>query len=277
MCRTYIRKLFGPLPAAKAVSDCRRSRPFVSVRSMAGEIDMRKAITVLSLLCVGIVAVLGFKIWQRWQVQALQIQPPRMDFRAARETFPFSVVPGGLMDTQELSDSMKKDEVVREHYKDIEPSRMWFTRLNKPMLAYVSFRKGSRVGWTMHPVTIAANELVLTDGNKMVRARCGNRIEVKRPEPLPAVVHSPDLPPPDIALDSGLPALVPPTISTPAAPRSEITTLAKNGSPERIATPPTTWCCGITSKTPPNVPEPTSIVLLGAGGLALLLVGRKRK
>jgi hypothetical protein len=230
---------------------------------------MRKVIFVLSSLCLGLLMVLGFKIWQRLQVEVLRIEPPRFEFRAARQTFPFSVIPGGVTDARELSDSINKDEVVRNHYHDLQPDRMWFTRARKPMLAYVSYRKGSSIGWTTHPVTIPANELVLTDGVRMIRARCGNRIEIKRPQPLPSTVMPPEVPPPDVALDTGLPWLMPPTVVPPALPASAI---ARAGEPPggRISTPPTTWCCGIQNKVLPSVPEPGSFILVGVGGIGLI-------
>jgi hypothetical protein len=110
----------------------------------------------------------------------------------------------------------------------------------------------------------------------MVRARCGNRIEVKKPQPLPALVVPPDVPPPDIALETGLPSLMPPTVTPPVLPASQ---LAKNdGAPvSRISTPPTTWCCGLTSSTLPSVPEPPSFLLVFAGGLFIvsMVLGKK--
>jgi hypothetical protein len=230
---------------------------------------MKKTIYVLLFLCLGLQGILGYKIWKRMQVEALELRPPKLTFRAARQIFPFSVIPGGLMDERELADSMAKDVVVRRHYSDLHPERMWFTRTKQPMTAYVSYRKGDDVRWTAHAVAIPANELVLTDGKHMVRARCGNRIEVKKPEPLPTSVLPPDVPPPDIAMDAGLPALVPPTITPPAPP---IDRLAKNSpSPVRASTPPTTWCCGITNSgsQPPVVPEPPTILLVIGGGLLL--------
>jgi hypothetical protein len=164
---------------------------------------------------------------------------------------------------------MAKDAVVRKHYSDLQPERMWFTRTRQPMTAYVSYRKGDDVRWTTHAVAIPANELVLTDGKHMVRARCGNRIEVKKPEPMPAAFLPPDVPPPDIAMDAGLPALAPPTITPPAPP---VDLLAKNNAPPtRTSTPPATWCCGVTNThtQPPVVPEPPTILLVIGGGLLL--------
>jgi hypothetical protein len=240
---------------------------------------MRRAIYALLFLCLGLQCILGYKVWQRFQVEALNVTPPQLNFRAARQIFPFSVIPGGVLDERELADSMAKDEVVRKHYSGLQPDRMWFSRTKQPMVAYVSYRKGSNVCWTSHPVTIPANELVLTDGKHMVRARCGNRIEVKKPEPLPAMVVPPDIPPPDIALDTGLPSLIPPTVVPPVLPPTSELAKAGGGPPlsPRISTPPTTWCCGLTSTTTttnnvPTVPEPPSFFLVLAGVLCVVAV-----
>lgn len=228
---------------------------------------MKKTIYVLLLLCLGLQGILGYKIWRRMQTEALDVKPPQLNFRAARQIFPYSVIPGGLMDERELSESIAKDKVVRQHYSGLQPERMWFTRTKQPMQAYVSYRKGGSVHWTSHAVTIPANELVLTDGKHMVRARCGNRIEVKKPQPLPAAVAPPEVPPPDIAMETGLPALAPPTILPPAPP---VDMMARNSAtPQRISTPPTVWCCAVTSSQPPVVPEPPTILLVIGGGLLL--------
>ncbi len=242
---------------------------------------MKKTIVVLFCLCIGVLwRCSASRSRRRLKVEVLEIKPPRLSFRAARQMFPFSVIPGGVLDTRELTDSMTKDAVVRDHYRDLQPEQMWFTRVKKPMMAYVSYRKGSQVSWTTHPVAIPANELVLTDGNHMVRARCGNRIELKRPQPLPTTVLPPEVPPPDIALETGLPALVPPTVYPPVPPNTQIAEAhaSPDGRPPGL-TPPTAWCCGIVPQPSPNlpsVPEPASIFLVCAGALGLLAsVGRK--
>jgi len=237
---------------------------------------MKRTIYILLFLCLGLQGILGYKVWRHFQAETLSIKPPSLTFRAARQIFPFSVIPGGVLDERELADSMAKDDVVRKHYGDLQPDRMWFTRTKQPMSAYVSFRKGSDVRWTSHPVVIPANELVLTDGKHMVRARCGNRIEVKKPEPLPAQVVPPDIPPPDIAMETGLPSLIPPTVTPPVPPASQF---AKNDGGPRTSTPPTAWCCGLTTSksTLPSVPEPPSILLVCGGGILVvcMVLGKK--
>jgi hypothetical protein len=78
-------------------------------------------------------------------------------------------------------------------------------------------------------------------------------------------------------MDTGLPSLIPPTVTPPALPAGQI---ARNdGPPSRTSTPPTTWCCGLTSSpnTLPSVPEPPSFLLVFAGGLFLvtMVLGKK--
>jgi len=237
---------------------------------------MRKTIFVLSCLCLGLMSVLGFKIWRQLQVEVLDLKPPTLTFRAARQMFPFSVIPGGLMEARELADSIGKDPVVREHYRDLQPDRMWFMRMKKPMLAYVSYRKTNGVHWTTHPVTIPPNELVLTDGKNLVRARCGNRIEVKKPEPLPGKVTERELPPPDIALDTALPPLVSITVIPPSPSSLQSAAAERVQHPGHTSTPPTTWCCTEVQHALPSVPEPGSFFLVCAGGLGMIAVfGRK--
>ena len=247
----------------------------IGARLANGRLLMKKTIVVLLFLCIGVLAILGVKIGRRMKVEVLDIQPPKLSFRAARQMFPFSVIPGGVFDSRELADSIAKDVVVRDHYHDLQPDQMWFTRVKKPMSAYVSYRKGAKVGWTSHPVLIPANELVLTDGKHLIRARCGNRIEVKKPEPLPATVMPPDVPPPDIAMETGLPALIPPTVFPPVPPNS---TIAQANAPpgQRISTPANTWCCGLVTHNLPSVPEPGTFYLVCAGGIGVLALAGKK-
>jgi len=224
---------------------------------------MKKILAALVLLCIGAVGLLSVYLYRRMQTEMLNIAPPALNFRAARPIYPFSVIPGGVLDSKELADTMSKDPVARKHYQDLKPEQMWTTRLRKPMLAYVSYRKNDKVMWTNHPVQLAANELVLTDGDHVVRARCGNRVSaeqpiaIMKPQPLPAVVTPPEPPPPDIAMNTALPPLLPPTVTPP-------TTVKPPGN----STPPPTWCC--TTTTPPTpVPEPGTFLLVLSGAVAL--------
>jgi hypothetical protein len=192
--------------------------------------------------------------------------------RVARDIYPYSVVPGGVFDSRELSDSMKHDPVARQHYEGIQPERLWPTSAHEAMQAYVSYRKGDKVYWTDHQVRIAAGELLLTDGTNLVRGRCGNRIAFKRPTPLPKSVIPPEGPPPDIVFETPLPGLVPPTITEPLPPA----VVVAQKTPDARYTPPPVWCCAA-RKTPPVVPEPGTLALLGTGLATTLAFFRRRR
>lgn len=198
---------------------------------------MRKSFTLVAFLALIVTVVLGVQLWHLYHADTLEVTPPKFDFRAAREIYPFSVVPGGVYDWKELTDSINHDQVARKHYEGIDTERLWAERVRKPMQAYVSYRKGDKVYWTDHPVNIAEGEILLTDGKNLVRSRCGNRVEVKKPTPLPGSVTPPEPPPPDIVFDVPLPSLVPPTMISPPAPPS---TVAAN-TPDRKYWRPPIW------------------------------------
>lgn len=236
---------------------------------------MKKVLAALILLCLVAAGLLGVYLYHRMQTEVMNIPPPALNFRAARPIYPFSVIPGGVLDAKELSDTMSKDPVARRHYQDLKPEQMYTTRLRKPLLAYVSYRKNDRVMWTTHPVQIAANELVLTDGQHVVRARCGNRVSeekptvILKPEPLPVTVVPPEPPPPDIAMNTSLPPLMPPPTVTPPP----TTTGPK---PPGNSTPPPIWCC-TTTNTPAPVPEPGTFLLVASSLVALVWAASRGK
>ena len=229
---------------------------------------MLKGIALLLLLIAG---VFGLQVWRYFHVDVLELTPPKFDFRAARESYPFSVIPGGVYDWQELSDSIQRDPVAREHYQGINPNRMWAERVRQPMAAYVSYRKGELVYWTDHPVNIAQGEIVLTDGKVVVRARCGNRVEVKKPTPLPGRVPPPDVPPPDVVFEVPLPALIPPTVVSPPTTTARV---VENRNEKTFPRPPT-WCCA-PGQPPASVPEPGTLFLVGTGILGLGKIVKRR-
>jgi hypothetical protein len=231
---------------------------------------MRRSFTLVAFLALVVTVVLGVQLWHLYNIDVLDIAPPKFDFRAARETYQFSVVPGGVYDWKELTDSIAHDPVARKHYEGIDTERLWAERVHKPMVAYVSYRKGDKVYWTDHTVNIAEGEILLTDGKNLVRSRCGNRVSVMKPTPLPGAVPPPEVPPPDIVFDVPLPSLMPPTMVSPPVPPS---TVASNRSDPKYWRPPV-WCCG-PSTPPTTVPEPGTLILVGAGVLGLVKLIRR--
>jgi hypothetical protein len=130
--------------------------------------------------------------------------------RLSRGFFPYSVVYGGVHSPAELVEAAETDPVVREHYKDIRRDRVHLARLTNAKQAYVSYRTTDGVYWTRKPVTLRAGEEFLTDGENVVRARCGNRVsEVARlpvmQEPLRTGKQTP-VEPDTASFDAPLPA-----------------------------------------------------------------------
>lgn len=95
---------------------------------------------------------------------------------AARRVYPYSVVPGGVADKEELARVIKKDKVVAAHYTDFAVDQAREVKVSKPRAVYVSYRKGDQVYWTAKKVMLAEGESLLTDGSNELRARCANRI-----------------------------------------------------------------------------------------------------
>lgn len=94
-----------------------------------------------------------------------------------RPVYPYSVVPGGLRDAQELKWVAQHDPVVASHYAGFDYDHARVVRLVLARTAYVSYRIGNRVYWTRHRVSLKKGETVLTDGKITARSRCGNRVE----------------------------------------------------------------------------------------------------
>lgn len=188
-------------------------------------VEMKRTLSIVAILAVFALGWASVPVARRiWRVSHTDLNrafpPPPLDFRAARPVYPFSLVPGGVYDSTELSTSANADPVVRRHYRDVRIEGLWTARTSRPMLAYVSFRKGDSVGWTKKKVKIPKGELVLTDGTNLIRARCGNRIR-QLPPPLDnttTVLEDP----PEMVFET--PA--PPIIEIPESPRPQLVEVA---------------------------------------------------
>jgi hypothetical protein len=202
---------------------------------------------------------------------------PAPQYRAARGSYPYSVVSGGVISGEEVEASIARDPIVAEHYRGVTISRLRPVRLNADIQAYTSFRTVAGIHWTAHAIRILKGELLLTDGTNLVRARCGNRL-VFAPPPFalpgetPAKQKPPEAPP-EIVLEYGLPPILtlPPSLPEMKVPPG-------SGRPPHFwppAVPPIIWCCSVTAVPPsavptapptgPAVPEPTGLVLLATG------------
>lgn len=121
--------------------------------------------------------------------ESKQALSAKSEGQALRHVFKYSVVSGGVESAAELVDAANRDPIVRDHYQSINLNKVRELHLNKDMLAYVSYRVNDKIYWTQKKIQLRKGELVLTDGENLVRSRCGNRISISRvssPGPEPA-------------------------------------------------------------------------------------------
>jgi len=92
-----------------------------------------------------------------------------------REVYPYSIIRGGAHSPEELR-AAEEDPVVRSHYAGFDISKFKLVSLDQEKMAYVSYRLGDQVYWTDRKLRLKINEVLLTDGVILARARCGNQI-----------------------------------------------------------------------------------------------------
>jgi hypothetical protein len=223
-----------------------------------------------------------------------------------RPVYPYSVVPGGVKDAQELKWAAQHDPVVAAHYAGFDYDHARVVRLVLARTAYVSYRIGNKVYWTRKRVKLKKGETVITDGKMTARTRCANRVEevplaaTSRAEPPVSAMEAPILPAgtamsnPPLPFESAL--LTRPTTPGvgPSLPLSLYDPLT-NGSWTPIMPPPLPGVCGIGKNKngstgggtkgkgnpcAPNsggvVPEPGTWLLMASGLAAIYLGSRKR-
>jgi hypothetical protein len=94
-----------------------------------------------------------------------------------RPVYPYSVVPGGVRNVQELKWAADHDPVVAAHYAGFDYEHARVVRLVLARTAYISYRIGNRIYWTRHRISLRKGETVITDGKMTARTRCANRVE----------------------------------------------------------------------------------------------------
>jgi hypothetical protein len=90
--------------------------------------------------------------------------------------YPYSVIPGGIHDANELREAAARDYVVARHYAKFDYSHARLVRVNQARAVYLSYRIRDRVFWTHKQIMLQAGELLLTDGKVAARTRCGNQV-----------------------------------------------------------------------------------------------------
>jgi hypothetical protein len=100
----------------------------------------------------------------------------QVETKKTRRVYPYSIVPGGVLNRQELTHAVVVDQVVAEHYSAFEAGKVAVKTVDRPRAVYVSYRKGDKVFWTSKKLQLAQGETLLSDGQNEIRTRCGNRI-----------------------------------------------------------------------------------------------------
>lgn len=95
---------------------------------------------------------------------------------AKRRIYPFSVVPGGVLNRGELLHMVHSDQVVAQHYAGFSVATAHVETVTAPRAVHVSYRRGDKIYWTAKKVMLKTGESVLSDGKNLIRGRCGNRI-----------------------------------------------------------------------------------------------------
>jgi PEP-CTERM motif len=273
----------------------------------------RSVLVFSVILIAGISIGIGLRVLRLEKISAtLQSVIPAPDARAGRAIYPYSLIPGGVRNSYELSQSIAHDPVLAGHYRDVRPAAMFPLRLTSDTEGYVSYRVGNQIYWTHHLVRIRKGELVLTDGFRMIRGRCGNQIvpAYLRPKGIPTTLDP--MEPPPVVFESGYPPVMtlppdqvllaeknaPPIPATPGT--------SGGGTPPAFwppLVPPVAWCCSGSTQTgtpppvPPTsggggdtpvppvvppvtpvtpVPEPGTLLMVGAGLAALKLFSARR-
>jgi hypothetical protein len=231
-----------------------------------------------------------------------------------RPVYPYSIVPGGVKDAQELKWAAQHDPVVASHYAGFDYDHARIVRLVLARTVYVSYRIGNKIYWTRHRLSLKKGESLITDGKITARTRCGNRVEevpqqatsqseppaAKFDEPVPNLGTALSQPP--VPFQSTLLTRPPVPGLGPAPPLGLYDPLGGGHAWVPIAPPPLPGVCGIGKKPAKNgvvevvsngkkkktiepcpsgggtteVPEPGTWLLFASGLVFLYWTARRR-
>ena len=162
----------------------RRSRKGVHLKKRLAAIGLLGMTACATLYALAMRAPAAPAAVTQAQAQAQETTPAPAVLRVAaqaetkkmRRVYPYSIVPGGVTDRQELARVVVMDKVVATHYAAFETARATIRTVDRPRAVYVSYRKGDKVYWTAKKLQLAKGETLLSDGQNEIRTRCGNRI-----------------------------------------------------------------------------------------------------
>jgi hypothetical protein len=160
----------------------------------------------LTLLLAGCLAFLCVRRYVRVPADPTRraVYPVQSPVRPAstrepeRLVYPYSVLIGGAWSRTELTNRLAADPVASAHYRGFKVAAARTEQLSASQRLYVSYRVKDTVYWSRAPVYVPAGETILTDGENMARARCGNRLSTKALSPVGPDVDLDDPPEVDV-------------------------------------------------------------------------------
>jgi len=115
---------------------------------------------------------------------AMQIAGEFRPAKANKTVYPYSIIPGGVSDREELAASMHNDPVVSAHYADFAIRRARIIKAEETKFVHVSYRLRNQIFWTAKTVRLPKGETLITDGREIARTRCGNKVSVAPQAPV---------------------------------------------------------------------------------------------
>lgn len=230
--------------------------------------------------------------WARFSPQPMVVRenlrvPPSGTGLAGRPLYPYSVIPGGAYDVEELKNAIEHDPMVAQHYAGFDLAKARVIRLDGDRMEYVSYRLGDRIFWSNRQLRLRKGEEVITDGTHLARTRCGNRLSDHADGPTSAAqpsieaLNSPAPEPaaePELFAGNYLPEEIP-QFGAPLLPGG-----GAPGGPTGTIIPPVYFPVfpgggpsGSSTPVPPtNTPEPNSLLLLASGLGSLWALARRK-
>jgi hypothetical protein len=159
------------------------------------------------LLCAGLCLLLGLLEKPAQSPRAarkIRTVPASFDFtqyripvaaeaEPGRAIYPYSVIPGGVRDREELAEAADRDPVVGAHYANFRIDRAHVVRVPHPQFVYVSYRIQNKIFWSSRKVLLAQGEKLISDGQNLARTRCGNQVSAVPQEPVSAEEPAPEV------------------------------------------------------------------------------------
>lgn len=145
-------------------------------------------------------AILPDSFWARRNVRdnlAVWASSARDRSSAAPRVYPYSVIPGGVRDANELREMAARDYVVARHFARFNYRRAHLVRTSERRAVFLSYRLRNQIFWTRKKVNLEPGEWLLTDDSVTARTRCGNQVsetpksEVSEEEPAEEVLDQP--------------------------------------------------------------------------------------